>query len=154
MRKRDMKYIFETNNLSYTYPGNIPSLREINLAIAPGELVGLLGANGSGKSTLLKIMDGLIFPSSGEILAFGKQAIRTACRQPAIKLRLIGRELETVNDPFYPGRVIGAPTCAGVQQSARDIRKKHLARVLVFDFLETAKCAPITKRLPLFRRHL
>jgi len=34
--------------------------------------VALVGANGSGKSTLLKLMDGLIFPKTGELQAFGK----------------------------------------------------------------------------------
>jgi len=35
-------------------------------------VVALVGANGSGKSTLLKLMDGLIFAKSGELLALGK----------------------------------------------------------------------------------
>ena len=94
-----MKYIFETNNLSYTYPGNILSLREINLAIAPGELVGLLGANGSGKSTLLKIMDGLIFPSSGEILAFGKSLSEKALREEPFALEFRRRVGLVFQDP-------------------------------------------------------
>lgn len=64
--------IFETKNLDYDYPGNIPALRALNLTVEKGELVALLGANGSGKSTLLKLMDGLIFPTGGEMLYCGK----------------------------------------------------------------------------------
>lgn len=71
MTTLDTRRIFEAKNLDYDYPGNIPALRQLNLSIGPGELVALLGANGSGKSTLLKLMDGLIFPSGGQILAFG-----------------------------------------------------------------------------------
>jgi len=71
MTTMDTSRIFEAKNLDYDYPGNIPALRQLNLIIGPGELVALLGANGSGKSTLLKLMDGLIFPSNGQILAFG-----------------------------------------------------------------------------------
>ena len=72
MTTLDTSRIFEAKNLDYDYPGNIPALRQLNLSIEPGELVALLGANGSGKSTLLKLMDGLIFPSGGQMLAFGK----------------------------------------------------------------------------------
>ncbi len=71
MSSTDIVNIFEIKNLDYKYPGNIPALSQINFNVREGELVALVGANGSGKSTLLKLLDGLIFPSSGEIRAFG-----------------------------------------------------------------------------------
>lgn len=64
--------VFQIQNLSYTYADNIPALNQISFSIHRGELVALVGANGSGKSTLLKLMDGLVFPTQGEILAFGQ----------------------------------------------------------------------------------
>jgi cobalt/nickel transport system ATP-binding protein len=63
--------VFEARNLSYEYPGNIPALRDVSFSIVLGESVALVGANGSGKSTLLRLLDGLIFPSSGEIFSGG-----------------------------------------------------------------------------------
>ena len=71
MSSTNIVNIFEINNLDYKYPGNIPALRQINFNVREGELVAFVGANGTGKSTLLKLLDGLIFPSSGEIRAFG-----------------------------------------------------------------------------------
>ncbi len=64
--------IFELKNVNYLYLNRIPALNDINLSIEEGEQVAILGANGSGKSTLLKLLDGLIFPSSGVVKAFGK----------------------------------------------------------------------------------
>lgn len=59
--------VFEVKNLSYNYPGNISALKDVNFSVMLGELVALVGANGSGKSTLLRLLDGLLFPSGGEI---------------------------------------------------------------------------------------
>ena len=67
------KIIFELENLNYSYLNKYPALRNINIKIACGEKIALLGANGTGKSTLLHILDGLIFPDQGSIRAFGDE---------------------------------------------------------------------------------
>ncbi|MFH1484672.1 MAG: ABC transporter ATP-binding protein [Chloroflexota bacterium] len=64
--------VFQAKNLGYAYNGGITALAGVNLEIAAGEKVAILGANGSGKSTLLKLLDGLFYPSSGELWAFGR----------------------------------------------------------------------------------
>lgn len=58
--------------VSYRYHPSITALEGINLVIYPGESVTILGANGSGKSTLLHLLDGLNFPCSGTIKAYGE----------------------------------------------------------------------------------
>jgi energy-coupling factor transport system ATP-binding protein len=46
--------------VTYTYPGAAaPALRDVDLTIAPGELVVVAGSSGSGKSTLLRAVSGL-----------------------------------------------------------------------------------------------
>jgi len=62
--------IFDLRNVSYSYLGKIDALREVDLEIRQGEQITIMGANGSGKSTLLAILDGLVFPTSGEYYAF------------------------------------------------------------------------------------
>ena len=47
-------------------------LKNINLTIKKGEVVGLIGVNGSGKSTLLKLMTKIIYPNSGTVETYGK----------------------------------------------------------------------------------
>lgn len=60
----------DIEGLSFTYPGNDnkPVLSELNLQIAPGEHIGILGRIGSGKSTLLRLLGGLYQPTEGGVL--------------------------------------------------------------------------------------
>ncbi len=64
--------IFDLRNVSYSYMGKIDALKDISLKVSQGEQVCIMGANGSGKSTLLAIIDGLVFPSTGDYYAFGR----------------------------------------------------------------------------------
>lgn len=67
----DPETIFDLRNVSYSYLGKIEALKEITLQISRGEQVSIIGSNGSGKSTLLAVLNGLIYPTSGEFFAFG-----------------------------------------------------------------------------------
>ncbi len=75
--------VFEARDLSYGYSGNILALDRVTFSVQRGETVALVGSNGSGKSTLLNLMDGLIFPSGGEMMAFGRTLSEKAFRDPA-----------------------------------------------------------------------
>lgn len=56
----------ENENIEYT-----AALNDLDLSITKGEFVAILGHNGSGKSTLAKLLNGQIFPTSGDILICG-----------------------------------------------------------------------------------
>lgn len=60
----------EINDLWFSYDRQ-PVLREVNLHIAPGELVCMVGPNGGGKTTLLKLMLGLFEPDRGTVHILG-----------------------------------------------------------------------------------
>lgn len=71
--------IVETRNLSKVYRDfwgrqKVRALRALDLEIRRGEIFGLLGPNGSGKTTTIKLLLGLLFPTSGQALVFGKDA--------------------------------------------------------------------------------
>lgn len=67
-----MHEILRCENLKYAYLEKFAALDGVSLSVRHGETVALLGANGCGKSTLLKVLDGLVFPDSGEFHAFGE----------------------------------------------------------------------------------
>lgn len=56
-----------------TKKGNFPALREINLTVAKGEFVALIGHSGCGKSTLLNLIAGLTTPTNGVLLCADKE---------------------------------------------------------------------------------
>lgn len=72
-------------------------LRDVNLEIAQGTLVGLLGANGAGKTTLLEILCTLLIPNSGEARVHGFDVVR----EPSAVKRLVGY-CPCGFDSFYP----------------------------------------------------
>ena len=65
--------VLDVDDVSKTYPGEPPveALREVNLTIGPGELVGIVGPSGSGKTTLLQLMGTLDRPTSGRVRITG-----------------------------------------------------------------------------------
>lgn len=63
--------------------GNRPVLSGVDLSVAPGEIVALLGANGAGKSTLFRILLGLLKPQSGGVELDGRPLLQFARRQLA-----------------------------------------------------------------------
>ena len=64
----------EFRNVCYRVGGNL-ILDDVSLAVSPGETLVLLGRSGSGKTTALKMVNGLLFPTSGEILVEGRATV-------------------------------------------------------------------------------
>ena len=67
------------HNLNFAYTGT-PVLENIQLDVAEGDFIGIVGPNGGGKSTLLKLMLGLLQPESGELRIFGQTPRRSVER--------------------------------------------------------------------------
>ncbi len=72
--------LLEIKDLHVKY-GNVEVLHGIDLGVAEGEIVAILGANGAGKSTTLLSISGLVRPSQGSILFAGKPLHRLAAHQ-------------------------------------------------------------------------
>lgn len=56
--------------------GDFTAVRDVDLVVRPGEIVGLLGANGAGKTTLIRLLLGLLRSSAGDVALFGQRPSR------------------------------------------------------------------------------
>jgi ABC-2 type transport system ATP-binding protein len=102
--------MIQVRQLDFGYGPNA-LFREMDLALAPGNIYGLLGVNGAGKTTLLKLMTGLLFARSGALDSLGHDPAR---RDPGLLSRVfvLPEELNVpsitehqylaVRAPFYP----------------------------------------------------
>lgn len=77
--------MIEITNVSRRY-GSVQALRDVNLRIEKGSILGLLGVNGAGKTTLLNILTGYLAPTSGQVLVGGYNPLLS----PEEAKRLIG----------------------------------------------------------------
>ena len=90
-----MAPILEIKNLNHIYSAGTPfehqALENVSFAVERGEFIGVIGHTGSGKSTLMQHLNGLLKPTSGEILLDGKDiwADKAATRQARFRVGLV-----------------------------------------------------------------
>jgi ABC-2 type transport system ATP-binding protein len=128
--------IVETRNLSKVYRDfwgrqKVRALKALDLEIRQGEIFGLLGPNGSGKTTTIKLLLGLLFPTSGQALIFGREATDVSKNErlgylpeESYLYRFLNAE-ETLD--FY-GRLFDMPAKVRKQRSAELIKMVGLER--------------------------
>jgi energy-coupling factor transport system ATP-binding protein len=75
-----------------------PVVREIDLAVHPGELVALMGRNGAGKTTLLRVIAGLHRPAAGHVIIAGQD---TARQHPADIAQIVGYLPQNPSSLFF-----------------------------------------------------
>jgi ribose transport system ATP-binding protein len=89
--------ILALSNISKSFPG-VTALDSVELAVASGEVVALIGENGAGKSTLMKVLAGIYQPDSGTIRIGGEITQLRSPRDAArLGIAIIHQELELVD---------------------------------------------------------
>ena len=92
------KNVLSVKKLNKIYRKNIHALKDLNLEVKEGEILGLLGPNGAGKSTFINILAGVTDKTSGEVIVWGFDLDRNP-RQVRVSLGIVPQEINV--DPFF-----------------------------------------------------
>ena len=104
-----MANVLEMKNITKSYSG-VQVLKNVDVALGEGEILGLVGENGAGKSTLMKILSGGTQPDGGDILIDGKKVVvSNPIVASELKIAMVQQELSliptlTVTDNIVLGR--------------------------------------------------
>ena len=135
-----MPPIISLSNLSKSYASGFQALKNVNLAIEPGEIFALLGPNGAGKTTLISIVCGIVNRSGGTVLVDG-QDIGTNYRHTRKMIGLVPQEMSVdafesvwATTSFSRGLFGKPPSPAHIEKVLRDLslwdKKDSMIRTL------------------------
>jgi cobalt/nickel transport system ATP-binding protein len=94
--------MLKIENLHYTYEDGTAALNGIDLEIAQGEFLAVLGSNGSGKTTLIKHLNGLLQPNLGRVLLAGKPIESVEDREVFSRIGIV---FQDPNDQLFASTV-------------------------------------------------
>ena len=130
-----MTPIIELRQLTHIYSQGTPfehvALENVDLTVAPGEYLAVIGRTGSGKSTLMQHLNGLLRPTSGQVLFEGEDiwGSKERTRQVRFQVGLVFQypEYQLFEETVYRDIAFG-PTNMGLDQAEVDRRVRQAAR--------------------------
>lgn len=141
--------IIEIKNLTYVYGPNTPfeikALDNINLAIEEGDFIGLIGHTGSGKSTLVQHLNGLMKPTSGDIIVDDENIVKKDANLKLLrqKVGLVFQypEHQLFEETIYKDIAFG-PKNLGLDKDEIHVRVKEAMEAVGLDFEELKDRSP------------
>ena len=129
-----LKPILEVNDLTYIYSVGTPfehkALDHISFSVEPGEFIGIIGHTGSGKSTLMQQLNGLLKPTSGQVLLDGADiwSDKKLTRQARFRVGLVFQypEYQLFEETVYRDIAFG-PKNMGLDEKEIDRRVREAA---------------------------
>ena len=129
-----MKPILEVKNLNYIYSVGTPfehkALDNISFSVEPGEFIGIIGHTGSGTSTLMQQLNGLLKPTSGQVLLDGVDiwSDKKLTRQARFRVGLVFQypEYQLFEETVYRDIAFG-PKNMGLSEQEIDRRVREAA---------------------------
>ena len=129
-----MNPILEVKNLNYIYSAGTPfehqALDNVNFSVNRGEFIGIIGHTGSGKSTLMQQLNGLLKPTSGQVLLDGQDiwSDKRLTRQARFRVGLVFQypEYQLFEETVYKDIAFG-PKNMGLKPEEIDRRVREAA---------------------------
>ena len=132
-----MEPILQVQNLNYIYSAGTPfehqALHDVSFSVNRGEFIGIIGHTGSGKSTLMQQLNGLLKPTSGQILLDGKDiwSDKKLTRQARFRVGLVFQypEYQLFEETVYKDIAFG-PKNMGLKADEIDRRVREAAAIV------------------------
>ena len=129
-----MEPVLQIKNLHHIYSAGTPfehiALKDVSFTVQRGEFIGIIGHTGSGKSTLMQHMNGLLKPTSGEVLLDGEDiwSSKKLTRQCRFKVGLVFQypEYQLFEETVYKDIAFG-PKNMGLEEKEIDRRVREAA---------------------------
>ena len=129
-----MEPILQVQNLNYIYSAGTPfehrALQDVSFRVNRGEFIGIIGHTGSGKSTLMQQLNGLLKPTSGQVLLDGKDSWsdKKLTRQARFRVGLVFQypEYQLFEETVYKDIAFG-PKNMGLKADEIDRRVREAA---------------------------
>ncbi len=116
--------------------GAVKALRDINMHLRKGEVLGLVGDNGAGKSTLIKILTGFVQPDDGKIFVNGQEVkLRSVTHARSLGIETVYQDLALVNEltvyhnMFLKREILLRPTPLLNNRAMREQAREHLQKI-------------------------
>jgi len=93
------------NAATYRVPG-ATLVSDVDLEVAPGELIAVIGPNGAGKSTLLSLLSGDLHPSDGEVFINGSDTSRALPGDLALERSILTQREPPIDLPYTASQVV------------------------------------------------
>ena len=129
-----MEPILQVKDLNYIYSIGTPfehqALQDVSFSVSKGEFIGIIGHTGSGKSTLMQQLNGLLKPTSGQVLLDGKDiwSDKKLTRQARFRVGLVFQypEYQLFEETVYKDIAFG-PKNMGLSEAEVDRRVREAA---------------------------
>jgi iron complex transport system ATP-binding protein len=96
--------IITAENINFSYASK-PVMESVSFAVDEAQIVAIIGPNGSGKTTLLKIINGTLFPNSGQMLIDDRNTLQWSHQEIARKVAIVPQETAIIF-PFYAEEIV------------------------------------------------